>query len=459
MKRTRMSLTFSAIIASVGFALPSMAQSQATTAQYQDISNTFVRLGSGVPGVLYEPVTPGPKSEIAVFAMHAESDYLQFSGCTELSRRGYRVLCANNSASKSGSNTDLDINRALLDAKLGVAWLRKYPGVRKVVLLGHSGGGALMSAYQSIAENGVKVCQGPEKLLKCPDSLAGLPAADGVILMDANYGMSGMTVLSLNPAILDEQTGRKIDPKLDLFNPQNGFDPKGSTYSEDFIHRFQAGVARRESRLIKTALARVAAIDAGKGNFDDDEPFVVPDSIYLGFNNKLFAQDIRLLSHTHSPRPLIHKDGSVTTEIVHTVRPPSNMSPAPASFDRGALKTTVRKFLSTFAVRLNDDFAYGEDYMRGVDWLSSYTTPVGNVQSLTVPLLAIGMTGNWEYLNSEFIYEHARSADKSVAFVEGASHVFSTCTRCEKTPGQFGDTMKTTFDYLDSWLSKPGRFQ
>jgi hypothetical protein len=57
----------------------------------------------------------------------------------------------------------------------------------------------------------------------------------------------------------------------------------------------------------------------------------------------------------------------------------------------------------------------------------------------SLPLLAIGMTGNWEYLNSEFFYEHARSTDKSVAFVEVASHVFSTCTKCETTPGQFGD--------------------
>jgi hypothetical protein len=32
------------------------------------------------------------------------------------------------------------------------------------------------------------------------------------------------------------------------------------------------------------------------------------------------------------------------------------------------------------------------------------------------------------------------------------------CTKCEKTPGQFGDTVKTTYDYVDGWLSKAGRF-
>ena len=33
-----------------------------------------------------------------------------------------------------------------------------------------------------------------------------------------------------------------------------------------------------------------------------------------------------------------------------------------------------------------------------------------------------------------------------------------TCTRCEMTPGQYGDTLKITYDYIDDWLAKPGRF-
>jgi hypothetical protein len=443
----------SSIVLAVGiwFAFASPTQAQQT-------KTSFVYLGSGVPGLLYEPAKPGSKVAIGVFLMHAEVDYLQFSACAELSKRGYRVLCANNSASKSGLNNDQSIDKALLDAKLGVAFLRNYPGIRKVVLLGHSGGAALMSAYQSIAENGLKACQGPEKLLKCPDSLADLPPADGLILLDANYGMSGMTLLSLDPAVADETTGKAIDAKLDLFNPHNGFDPNGSIYSDDFIHRFQAEVGHRETRLIATALDRLAIINAGNGRFSDDEPFVVPGASYPGFNNKLFAQDTRLLSHTRKAWPVLHKDGTMTTQIVHTVRVPDNATSDTSSLQRGALKTTVRNFLSTYALRVTDDFGYDEDSVRGVDWLSSYTVPPGNVQSVTAPLLTMGMTGHWEYLTAELIFEHAKSADKTIVFVEGANHSLTTCTRCEKTAGEFGDTLKTTFDYVDSWLSKPGRF-
>src|SRR5262245_27536899 len=65
------------------------------------IKTTFIDLGNGVPGVLYEPTEPGPKAQIAVLVMHTGADYLTHSACTELSRRGYRVLCENTSGDKS----------------------------------------------------------------------------------------------------------------------------------------------------------------------------------------------------------------------------------------------------------------------------------------------------------------------------------------------------------------------
>jgi hypothetical protein len=148
----------------------------------------------------------------------------------------------------------------------------------------------------------------------------------------------------------------------------------------------------------------------------------------------------------------------MTTEIVHTVRVPENVNPTTASLQRGALRTTVRHFLATFALRVDNDFGYDESSIRGVDWSSSYTTPAGSVEHVKVPLLTMGMTGHWEFLAAEVAYDHARSADKSIAFVEGATHGYTPCGPCAQTPGQFGDTIKTLYDYVDGWLSKPGRF-
>jgi hypothetical protein len=70
------------------------------------------------------------------------------------------------------------------------------------------------------------------------------------------------------------------------------------------------------------------------------------------------------------------------------------------------------------------------------------------------PLLVMGMTGSWEYLASETIFENAASEDKTIAFVEGAGHMFTTASHCERFPGEFGDTQKTIFDYADNWLRR-----
>ncbi len=124
----------------------------------------------------------------------------------------------------------------------------------------------------------------------------------------------------------------------------------------------------------------------------------------------------------------------------------------------GALNTTVRGFLTNSAVRVSDDFGYDESTVRGVDWTSTYSSPPGNVKNIRVPLLVMGMTAGWEYLAAETIHENAASADKTLAFVEGATHGFTPCKPCEKAPGQFGDTAKTLYDYVDGWLSHQGRF-
>jgi hypothetical protein len=70
----------------------------------------------------------------------------------------------------------------------------------------------------------------------------------------------------------------------------------------------------------------------------------------------------------------------------------------------------------------------------------------------------MGMTAGYEYITAESIYENAASADKDVAFVEGATHTFVPGKECEEYPGQFGDVQATLYDYIGEWLAKPGRF-
>lgn len=422
------------------------------------VKTTFIYLGNGVPGVLYEPVEPGPRAQIAVLVMHSGGDFLTHSACSELSTRGYRVLCENMSGDKSGTFDTGKLDLSLQEAGRGVQFLRGYPGVEKVVLWGHSGGGTLMSAYQSIAENGVKVCQDAKKIHKCPEELAGLPAADGVILGDTNIGLGTLTLISVDPAVIDNTSGLKLNPELDMYNPENGYDPEGvTTYSDAFRSKFFRAQAERNNAIISLAEERLAAIEAGNGMFRDDEPFFIPGG-YIG-NNRLHSMDLSLMSVSSKPWPLVHADGSVTTEVIHgrrVARPGENPS---RNFRHGAIKTTVRGFLTSYAIRVDPEtYSYGADYIRGIDWTSTYASPPGNVQSISSPLLLLGMTGGYEGWSSELIYELARSDDKEVAFIDGATHGYSACAPCEREPGEFGDTLKSTYDYADKWLSAPGRF-
>jgi hypothetical protein len=449
----RKTLLMFVVIAALSFCLvsPSMAQTYKTT---------FVHLGIGVPGLLYEPVTPGTKAEIAVLVMHSTGDYLEAAPCMELSKRGYRVLCANCSSSKAGFRSDQDIDKMILNVKLGVAYLRSYPGIRKVVLFGHSGGGGLMAAYQNIAGNGVSVCQGPEKMLKCPDSLAGLPAADGLMLIDSTLSQSANLLFSIDPAVSSEENGRALNPDLDAYNPKNGYNPKGSTYSDKFKQEFFAAQKDRMNRLIHKAQDELEKIKAGNGNFNDDAPFIIPgaDPALV----RLFSEDVTLQSHTRNAWPLLHPDGTITTEIVHTVRVPRGAQSPSSSLTRGGTITTARTFLSTFAIRPTQGYGYDASSIFGIDYKSNYTNTAGSAEGISVPLLQMGMTGSYEYFVAETVREHAKSADKTLAYVEGAVHGFTPCTACAVAKGlpanYYSDTVKTLFDYIDGWLSKPGRF-
>lgn len=420
------------------------------------VQSRYVPLGPGEPGVLYEPTNPGAKSRVALLVMHASGDYLTFCACTELSRRGYRVLCANNSSSKSGTFDDGILDRVLLEAKVGVAYLRALPGVDKVVLFGHSGGATVMTAYQAIAENGLAACNGPEKIHRCPATLAGLPPADGVVLADANWGQAEMTLLSVDPAVRDDGDGTDLDPALDMYNPANGYAPGGSHYADAFRRTFLAAEAARNAALIDKAQARLAAIEAGHGHYTDDEPFIIAGASFIG--NRLFSEDTALLHRSQRPWPLLHPDGSVTTQIITSVRLAEGRRNPSRTMMMGALKTTVRNFLSSYAVRTTAGFGYDDRGIHGVDWTSTYASPPGNVERIAVPIVALGMTGHWEGLAAETIYDHAHSRDKSIAFVEGATHMYTPCDRCERPASAYGDTIRTTYDYIDRWLGKPGRF-
>lgn len=267
-----------------------------------------------------------------------------------------------------------------------------------------------------------------------------------------------MFYLSMNAAIINETT-LEIDPSLDLYSEANGFNASGvSNYSQTFLDGYQTALVERNNRVIAMAQARWAAIQNNESVWSDEEGFQLADAAYGETNNKIFAEDTKFLSHTTYPWPLIHNNGSISTQIVHTVRVSESPTSVLHSYINGAFKSTVGRFLRVFAIRVTEDFAYEEDDFRGVVWNSSHLVPRNEVQGISVPLLTMGNTGHWEYLNAEKEALAHGGNDTTTAFVEGASHLISPCTECETYPGEYNNTIRNAFDFQETWLAKPGRF-
>src|SRR5438105_2165998 len=115
---------------------------------------------SRAKAALYRP-DAGPTPHVGVLVMHRTSNYLTHRACTELSRRGFLMLCMN--TRYENNEALVDFEKLPLDVKTGVEILRRQAGITKVVLFAHSGGGPLMALYQAVAEEGPAFCKGATK--------------------------------------------------------------------------------------------------------------------------------------------------------------------------------------------------------------------------------------------------------------------------------------------------------
>jgi pimeloyl-ACP methyl ester carboxylesterase len=412
----------------------------------QDYKTQYLSIGRQ-SAVLYQPAQASEKSSVGIVVMHSNEDYLGFLANSELSSRGYTVLAT------LPAEGDL-MDAKLLSIKACVDYLRSRPDIKKVLLLGHSGGATVMTAYQLIAEKGTGVLK--DKLFNdYSHDLSNLTRADGIILLDANYGNSVMRLLSLDPNIKGRGQGNGNPHTLSLTDASSGYAENGSTrYTDNFRRQYLSAQRRRLNELMDEAQERLDSIQAGKGMFSDDEPFVVAGANQMRFYNRLFPQDLHLLSHTKGKYTLLHGDGTVTREIVHSVRAPQQGEAETTSLD-AAMNTTVKGFLSACAINVKPEFDITETGFEGIDWTSNINNPIGNASGITAPILTMGMTGSWEYLAAELIYKASPSKNKSIAFVEGASHMFEPDMAAEKyNDKDYGDTVKVLFDYVDQWLGK-----
>jgi pimeloyl-ACP methyl ester carboxylesterase len=209
------------------------------------------RAGAGghpCQGIYHRPA--GDRPVTAFIATHYNVDFSEHYLASYLAERGYGFLGWNTRF--RGNEAHFLLDHALAEIGVGVTWLREQAGVERVVLLGNSGGGSLMAAYQSQA---VEPTVTPVAGMRPLAAIEHLPPGDLFIALAAHSGRPEVLTAWLDPSVTDEGDPLSADPALDPFSPGHG-----PPYSPEFQRRYRAAQRDRNERITDWALAQLAAL-------------------------------------------------------------------------------------------------------------------------------------------------------------------------------------------------------
>ncbi|MGK5551078.1 alpha/beta hydrolase [Actinomadura kijaniata] len=209
------------------------------------------RAGAGghpCQGVYHRPAGAAPTT--AFIAAHYNVDFSEHYLAEHLAARGHGFLGWNTRF--RGAEAYFLLDHALAEIGVGVRWLRERAGVERVVLLGNSGGGSLMAAYQSQAvEPNVTPVAGMRPVAAIED----LPAGDLFVALAAHSGRPEVLTNWMDPSVTDEADPLSVDPELDPFDPANG-----PPYSPGFQARYRAAQRARNERVTDWVLDQLDAL-------------------------------------------------------------------------------------------------------------------------------------------------------------------------------------------------------
>ncbi len=221
-------------------------------------SATAGRNGAGFypcQGLYHTPKGKRPKT--AFIATHYNVDFSEHYLGEYMAERGFGFLGWNTRF--RGAEAFFLLEHALIDIGAGVTWLREKAGVERVVIVGNSGGGSLMGAYQSQARTpNITALPG----LRLPEAVTKLPPCDLYVSLNAHPGRPEVLTAWMDPSVIDENDPSIADPSLDMYNPANG-----PPYSDAFIAKYRAAQVARNNKITAWAHAEMDRL-AKKGLFD-----------------------------------------------------------------------------------------------------------------------------------------------------------------------------------------------
>jgi pimeloyl-ACP methyl ester carboxylesterase len=266
-----------------------------------------------------------------------------------------------------------------------------------VVILGNSGGGSLMAAYQSQA---LKPTLRPTPGISLPEALHDLEPADLYVSLNSHPGRPEVYTAWLDPSVTDEADPVRTDPELDMYNERNG-----PPYEGEFVERYRAAQRERNRRITAWALAELERLNE-QGTSDRVFP------IY-----RVWA-DLRFMD----------------PEIDPSDRPPRTCYAGdPARANRSALglgrTSTLRTWLSMWS--LDHSQCRGRPHL----------------EKLEVPALVVQSLGDVGVFPSDAreIHDAIASSDKTLELIRGAHYL--------ETPD---DARTHAADLIAGWLADHG---
>ena len=193
----------------------------------------------------------GTQPKTAIIATHYNVDFSEHYIAPYFARRGYGFLGWN--TRYRGVEDQFLLEHALIDISVGMKWLKEEAGVERIVILGNSGGGSLMGAFQGEAI-APTLADGLEGVGR--DVLSNLPKADLYVSFNAHQGRPEVLTDWMDASVVDENDPVATDPELDPFNPDNG-----PPYSDAFIAKYRAAQRARNQRITDFAKAELARLN------------------------------------------------------------------------------------------------------------------------------------------------------------------------------------------------------
>lgn len=338
----------------------------------------------------------GRRPRTAIIAAHYNVDFAEHYTAPYFAARGLGFLGWN--TRYRGAEDLFNLEHALVDISVGVKWLHEEAGVETVVLLGNSGGGSLMAAYQAEAAVPTLAAEGKGALAK---SLSYLEGGDLYISLNAHPGRPEVLTNWMDASVIDESDPTKTDPSLDPFNEANG-----PPFSDEFIARYRAAQRARNQRITDGAKAELARLNAAG----------IPDRIFPLFRT---WADLRFIDPAIEPTER-HCPGCYAG-------PPKFANRGPFGIGRA---NTLRAWLSMWSLE------------------TSKCQGAPQLAKLGVPALVVQSMGDMGVFPSDArkIFDSIAGTDKRLELVKGA-HYF------EDNESQ----REAAIDLMGAWISERAR--